>query len=300
MIEFNNITKKFGNQIALSGLTIRIEENSIFGFIGPTGSGKTTAMKILCGLLTANTGSLMVDEVDVIKHPQKIRALIGYVPDMMGIYENLKVKEYMNFYACTYNIESNRREGKVNEIIEMLGLSAYADEFIEDLSRNKKKKLSIGRALINDPRILLLDEPFSGLSMKMKEEFIEVLKQLNSLGMTIIITAHTLKEVAGLCGSVAAFEEGRAVIAGSISEIEKKLQYNNPIMINVKRGQDLAIKVLKEEESVNNIIILEDNEILVYFDGTLDEEGELLKKIILEGAFVTSFSRKGREIEMIY
>lgn len=300
MIEFNNIEKKFGGIAALRGISFKIEENDIFGFVGPAASGKTTAIKILCGLMPPTSGTLTVEGIDILKQPNKIKSILGYIPDFEGDYDNLKVIEYMNFFSSAYGIHGNRREGLCHEILEMLELCDSSDKYIEELSRNQRKRLCIARALVNDPKILIVDEPFSGLSLKNREKIAELLRQLNSLGITIIITAHTLQEAAALCGSIAAFEEGKVKMVGSILEIEKKMQSKNPIVMKVIKGQDIAIKVLKEDENVKNLIISENDEILIHFDGSSDEEGRLLLKVVLEGALVTSFSRKSRDMESIF
>lgn len=292
MIKVRDVTKYFGSVKALDGLNLSIGENEIYGFVGDLGSGKTTAMKILCGLLLPTEGSCKIEGIDVSRYPQKIKPMVGYVPDFMGVYENLKIREYMNFFALSHGLSGTGKEEKIYEVLENLGLTEYADCFVEDLTRNMKKRLCIARALVHEPKILLLDEPFSGLSMSHRMEFGEFLKQLNSLGYTIVITAYTLSEVSGLCSSVAAFEEGKAVMSGSVLEIEKRIHESNPIIMKMETGQEAAIRILKEDEKVSNLIISEDNEIIIRFDGNSKEEGELLKKVILGGGLVTSFSRK--------
>lgn len=300
MIEFKNIEKKFGGITALRGISFKIEENDIFGFVGPAGSGKSTAIKILCGLISPTCGTLTVEGMDILKKPNKIKSILGYIPDIEGDYDNLKVIEYMNFFSSAYGIQGGKRDGKCCEILGMLELCDSSEKYIEELSRNQRKRLCIARALINDPKLLIIDEPFSGLSLKNREKFSELLRQLNSLGITIVITAHTIQEAASLCGSIAAFEEGKVMMVGSILEIEKKMQSKNPIVMRVVKGQDIAIKVLKEDKNVKNLIISENEEILIHFDGGSDEEGKLLERVVLEGALVTSFSRKSRGIESVF
>lgn len=297
MITFNNITKSYGTVKALDGLSLTIEENEIFGFVGATGFGKTTALKIICGILSPTEGVCTVDGLNVSEKTRLVKEITGYVPATFGVFENLKVHEFLNFFASSQGLSGKRKEERCSEILEILGLSEWNNKFVEDLSRNKKKKLGIARAIIHRPKILLFDEPFSDLTMQSKGEVIEILRQLNSLGITIVITSHTLREVSSLCSRVAALEGGRAVITGSLSDIEKRIQENNPIVMRVKNGQEKVIKILKEDERVKNLIISEDEEVIVHFEGGEAEEGELLKRAIFEGALITSFTRKGCDIE---
>lgn len=299
MIRFENITKNYGVVPVLKGLNLNVEENEIFGFIGATGTGKTTAMKILCGILSPTSGTCKVEGVDVTKHPKKIKPLIGYIPDFLGTYENLKVREFMSFFFSAYGLNGSWKEEKCHGILEMLGLCDVKEQFVEKLSRNQKKKLAIARALINEPKILLLDEPFSGVSEQDRGEFTEIVRQLNSFGVTIVMTVHTLREASGLCTSGATFEEGKVVMTGSIAELNKKLLNNNPLIMKIKEGQEVAIRILKEEERVKNLVISENEEILINFEGNQSEAGELLKKVVLGGGLVTSFARKGSGMESL-
>lgn len=300
MIEFVNVTKKFGNTLALADVNLTIEENDIFGFVGTVGSGKTTAMKIICGLLPTTGGDCLISGINVKKKPKLIKSKIGYVPDSIGVYENLKVHEYMNFFASAHGIEGTKKAEKCQEIIEMLGLYDCSEKFVEELSSGKKKRLCIARALIHDPKILLLDNPFSGLGKKTRMELEEIIKQLNSLGTTIIIATNSLQEAASLCGSIAVFEEGRVVLSSCVHDLDKKMQSSNPIIIKLTSGRDKAIEILKKDENVRNIIISEDEEIYVSFEGNKDEEAELLKRIVVRGVGVVSFTRKGRDIESMF
>lgn len=300
MIEFVNVTKKFGHTLALADVNLTIEENDIFGFVGTVGSGKTTAMKIICGLLPTTGGDCLVNGINVKKKPKLIKSKIGYVPDSIGVYENLKVHEYMNFFASAHGIEGTKKEEKCQEIFEMLGLYDCSEKFVEELSAGKKKRLCIARALIHDPKILLLDNPFSGLGKKTRMELEEIIKQLNSLGTTIIIATNSLQEAASLCGSIAAFEEGRVVLSSCVHDLDKKMQSSNPIIIKLTSAWDKAIEILKKDANVRNIIISEDEEIYVSFEGNKDEEAELLKRIVVGGVGVVSFTRKGRDIESMF
>lgn len=297
MIEFENITKFYGSHKALDSLNFSIEENEIFGLVGGVGSGKTTAMKILSGLLPPTSGSCRIHGLETTEKSHLIKPMIGYVPDFIGVYENLKIHEYMSFFAAAYGLTGNKKEEKSLEILEILGLENSLEKFVEELSLTKKKKLCIARALIHDPQILLLDEPFLGLTLHKRAELIEILKQLNSLGITIVITTHSLREARNLCSGVAVFEEGRLVVSGCMSEIEKRIQEGNPIVMKVKERQELAIQILKEDERVKNLIISEEDEMIVQFTGKPAEEAELLRKIVMAGVLVSSFSRKGYEME---
>jgi len=275
MIEIENLVKKFGEIRALDGLSLKIEDKELYGFVGPNGAGKTTAMKIISGLLPYDSGKVIINGTDVVKETVKIRKKIGYVPDYFGVYDNLKVIEYIEFFASAYNI-------------------------VDDLSRGQKQRLCLARALIHEPELLVLDEPTSGMDPRARIEIRKLLKRLNEQGQTIIISSHILHEISELVTGLAVIEEGKIVMSGSIESIERKIHIENPIIMKVKEGMDIATEILKEDEAVLSLTITEDNEFYISYSGKEEDEGYLLKKIVESGVLVSSFSRRGHDLESVF
>lgn len=280
MIEIENLAKSFGKTKAVDGLSLKIEDGGLYGFVGPNGAGKTTTMKIISGLLQADLGSVTINGIDAVKNVKKIRSMIGYVPDFFGVYDNLKVLEYIEFFASAYNIVGRGAERKCYRLLNELGLSDKLEFFVDDLSRGQKQVLCLARALIHEPEILILDEPTSGMDPKSRIEIRNLLKRLNGEGKTIVISSHILHEISELVTGLAVIEEGRVVMSGSIEGIERKMHIENPIIIKVEDGANIAAGILKEEESVVNLTITEDDEFYVSYNGSEEEEGYLLKKLI--------------------
>lgn len=300
MIEIENLAKSFGKTKAVDGLSLKIEDGGLYGFVGPNGAGKTTTMKIISGLLQADLGSVTINGIDAVKNVKKIRSMIGYVPDFFGVYDNLKVLEYIEFFASAYNIVGRGAERKCYRLLNELGLSDKLEFFVDDLSRGQKQVLCLARALIHEPEILILDEPISGMDPKSRIEIRNLLKRLNGEGKTIVISSHILHEISELVTGLAVIEEGRVVMSGSIEGIERKMHIENPIIIKVEDGANIAAGILKEEESVVNLTITEDDEFYVSYNGSEEEEGYLLKKLIEAGVLISSFSRRGHDLESVF
>ena len=300
MIEIENLAKSFGKTKAVDGLSLKIEDGELYGFVGPNGAGKTTTMKIISGLLQADSGSVTINGIDAVKNVKKIRSMIGYVPDFFGVYDNLKVLEYIEFFASAYNIVGRGAERKCYRLLNELGLSDKLEFFVDDLSRGQKQVLCLARALIHEPEILILDEPTSGMDPKSRIEIRNLLKRLNGEGKTIVISSQILHEISELVTGLAVIEEGRVVMSGSIEGIERKMHIENPIIIKVEDGANIAAGILKEEESVVNLTITEDDEFYVSYNGSEEEEGYLLKKLIEAGVLISSFSRRGHDLESVF
>ena len=300
MIEIENLAKSFGKPKAVDGLSLKIEDGGLYGFVGPNGAGKTTTMKRISGLLQADLGSVTINGIDAVKNVKKIRSMIGYVPDFFGVYDNLKVIEYIEFFASAYNIVGRGAERKCYRLLNELGLSDKLEFFVDDLSRGQKQVLCLARALIHEPEILILDEPTSGMDPKSRIEIRNLLKRLNGEGKTIVISSHILHEISELVTGLAVIEEGRVVMSGSIEGIERKMHIENPIIIKVEDGANIAAGILKEEESVVNLTITEDDEFYVSYNGSEEEEGYLLKKLIEAGVLISSFSRRGHDLESVF
>ncbi len=253
IIETLNLTKRYGKLVALNNLSIKIEEGECYGYIGPNGAGKTTTIKILATLLRPTWGEAKVCGFLVGFQSRKIRPLIGYVPDFMGSYEDMVVQEYLEFFAAAYNITGAQRRKMVGDVLELTDLAGKRDAMVDSLSRGMKQRLAIARVLLHNPKVLLLDEPASGLDPRARIEIRELLKELHRMGKTIIISSHILHELAELCSSVGVIEQGKMLFSGSMAEILQRARLGTRLCVAVAGQNDRADLVLRGLPQVGNV-----------------------------------------------
>ena len=299
LIEVVDLVKQFGSFRAVDQLRLNIDRGEIFGFVGPNGAGKTTTMKIIAGLLPATSGSVFVKDVDVIKNPRVLRERIGYMPDFFGVYDNLKVSEYMDFYAGAYNIPYAERPDIIHNLLELVGLTDKTDAYVDSLSRGMKQRLCLSRALIHDPEVLLLDEPASGLDPRARVEMKEILKQLKTLGKTIIISSHILTELAELCSVVGIMDHGKLRAYGSISDIMRQMNQGRTLYLRPLAMSEPLIRMLNENPNISGLIEnVQDCEFR--FTGTDEDVSRLLTELVTRGIPVLSFHEKEGNLEEMF
>ncbi len=289
MPEILELHKNYGKFTALDSLSMNISENSIFGFVGPNGAGKTTTMKIMAGLLKADSGSIYINGEDILKTPKRIRDKIGYMPDFFGVYDDLKVSEYMDFYAGTYYIPYAERGALIDNLLEIVDLSDKKDTYVDSLSRGMKQRLCLARSLIHDPDLIILDEPASGLDPRARVEIKEVLKQLREMGKTIVISSHILPELAEMCSEIGIIDKGKLVTQGTVNEIMGKLHKKRVVKVKLNSAKEVLIKLLKEQSCVKEITENADNVEFV-FEGKDNDLTDILRNIVMNGIPVYSFS----------
>ena len=253
IIQTINLTKKYGSLVALDNLHLNIEEGECFGYIGPNGAGKTTTIKILATLLQPTWGEARVCGHVVGYQSRLIRPLIGYVPDFFGAYDDMVVQEYLEFFASAYNITGKQRTRVVGDVLELTDLVYKRDAIVDSLSRGMKQRLSVARVLLHDPKILLLDEPASGLDPRARIEIRELLKELRRMGKTIIISSHILHELAELCTTVGIIERGELLFHGSLQEIIRRVKTGAHLTVRVVDQQDLAAQLLRKAKGVKKV-----------------------------------------------
>src|SRR5215471_2105657 len=258
MIETINLTKRYGELVALDNLNLAIEEGACFGFIGPNGAGKTTTIKILATLLKPSSGQAQIGGLTVGYQNRQIRPLIGYVPDFMGAYEDMVVTEYLEFFAAAYNIHGQQRKKVVSDALELTDLTYKATAEVNSLSRGMQQRLSVARVLLHDPKVLLMDEPASGLDPRARIEIRELLKELKRMGKTILISSHILHELAELCNMVGIIEKGKLLFAGSVREALARAKVGHIIHIGVVDRVEDAAKVLAKLPGVTKVGFGED------------------------------------------
>ncbi|MEN6336720.1 MAG: ABC transporter ATP-binding protein [Phycisphaerales bacterium] len=260
MIETKKLTKKFGNLVAVSDLDLYIGAGDIFGFIGPNGAGKTTTMRILVTLLEPTSGAAFIDSLDVSKHGKDVRRRVGYMPDFMGVYDDLKVFEYLEFFAAAFGIEYKKRKAIVDGVLELTDLVSKRAAPVDSLSRGMQQRLGLARVLIHDPKVLVLDEPASGLDPRARIEMRELLRELKRMGKTIMISSHILSELEEICDRIGIIERGQFVFSGTIEEIRPRLGIQSKVRVKVvgdpTRAMELlsAIPQIQKVEPVNDYL----------------------------------------------
>ncbi len=299
MLKIRNLRKKFGNYHALDGLDMEIGGGALYGFVGPNGAGKTTTIKIMAGLLHPDEGAVEIDRIDALAYPAQLKEKIGYVPDYFGVYDNLKVGEYMEFFASCYGMEGLVARKRVQMLLAQAGLEDKADFYVDGLSRGMKQKLCLARALIHDPDLLVMDEPTAGMDPRTRLEFRETIRELNEQGKTILISSHLLSDLAELCTDVGIIDGGKMLLTGNVEEIIEKIHTSKPLIITVQENLPLAMKVLKEHPLVRSITV-KDQEIMVQFMGSNKQEGYLLTELIQAGVLVRGFVREPGNLEAVF
>ncbi|MBX3358312.1 MAG: ABC transporter ATP-binding protein [Phycisphaeraceae bacterium] len=253
MIELRDVTKKYGDLTALDSLTLSIGEGEVFGFIGPNGAGKSTTMKILACLLRPDSGSASVGGHDVLTDGDAIRRLVGYMPDFLGVYDDLTVDEYLQFFASAFRIPSSKRRATVDGVLDLTDLTAKKNAMVESLSRGMQQRLGVARVLIHDPKVLLLDEPASGLDPRARIEMRELLTELGRMGKTIMVSSHILSELAEMCTTIGIIERGKLLYAGSIQDAYARAQVGQRVAVGLEPGGaplDQAILSLQRHPAV--------------------------------------------------
>ena len=224
MIETVGLTKRYRDRVALADLNLKIDQGDVFGFIGPNGAGKSTTIKILATLLRPTSGMARVAGFSVDAGVREIRRSMGYMPDFFGLYDDLTVREYLEFFAAAYKIRGKARKKVIDDVLALVDLGHRADAQIDALSRGMQQRLSLARVLLHDPKVLLLDEPASGLDPRARVEFREIIKELRKMGKTVLISSHILPELADMCTKVGIIEKGRLVASGSVEEVIQRAQ----------------------------------------------------------------------------
>src|SRR5262245_54399909 len=304
IIQTINLTKKYGKLIALNNLQLTIEEGECFGYIGPNGAGKTTTIKILATLLQPTWGEARVCGHVVGYESRKIRPLIGYVPDFFGAYEDMVVVEYLEFFASAYNITGKQRAKVVGDVLELTDLTYKRDALVDTLSRGMQQRLSVARVLLHDPKVLLLDEPASGLDPRARIEMRELLKELRRMGKTIIISSHILHELAELCTTVGIIEQGNLLFSGSVTEIMKRASMGQVVHITVDEKSEQAASLLAKVKGITKIDLTQHNG-TPRIDVTIDPQSglmmsELPSRLIAQGFRLTSMMPEQVNLETAF
>jgi ABC-2 type transport system ATP-binding protein len=300
LIQLNQLRKEFDDLTAVSDLTLDIPQGEIYGLIGPNGAGKTTSIRMICGLLMPTQGTVRVAGVDVLREPEQAQTYIGYLSDFFSVYEDLKVWEYLDYFANAYKLPPHEIAGRITEVIAQVGLEVKRDALIRGLSRGMKQRLGIARAIIHRPKVLLLDEPASGLDPKARFDLRNLLLALRDAGATILISSHILTELEGFCTSIGIMEKGRLVRSGRIEEITAAESATRAVELRWLGDSAAALTSALSRHPQISAVNLSGNEGTFQFAGTEEQLAQLLADVIASGVRVVSFTESQYTVEELY
>lgn len=299
MLDIKHLNKRFGSFYAVNDLDLHINEGEIMGFVGHNGAGKTTTMKIVAGLLDATSGEITIDGMDAFRYRKKIKRKIGYMPDFFGVYDNLKAIEYMEFYASMYGITGKKARDISRNLMDLVNLSDKEDAYVDSLSRGMKQRLCLARSLVHDPKLLILDEPASGLDPRARFEMKEIMKNLGSMGKTILISSHILPELADMCDTIAIMQKGRLIMNGTVEDIQMKAMHAQPLHVRVLDDQEKAVRIIKEDPHTQRVSIREDYLVADYTGDDMDTV-RLLKRLMDQNILVESYYKEKGNLESLF
>jgi ABC-2 type transport system ATP-binding protein len=299
MIKTQDLTKVYGELRALNNLTLELAEGDLFGYIGPNGSGKTTTMRILATLLQPTWGEASVCGYSIYTRPKDIRRIIGYMPDFFGVYDDMKVIEYLEFFAAAYRIKGPGRKKICNEVLELVDLGYKRDAFVTSLSRGMTQRLGLARVLLHDPKVLILDEPASGLDPRARIEIRSLLKELRKMGKTIMVSSHILPELADVCNKVGIIEKGVLYVSAAVSEVMRLVRPRTVLQIGVQGDLEAAGKVLEQSKLLEKIEVRPGHLLVTLAEGATDYS-DLPTLLVQAGHKLTMFKEDEINLETAF
>jgi ABC-2 type transport system ATP-binding protein len=311
MLKIDNLTKNYGKFPALKELSLEVPAGALHGFVGPNGAGKTTTMRILATLMSPTSGAAYVDGTDVTKEGQKARRLVGYMPDFFGVYDNLTCREYLDFYARCYRIGAADRKRMASQLLELVQLQDRENEYVDALSRGMKQRLCLARSLIHDPKLLILDEPASGMDPRARAEMKGILRTLREMGKTVLISSHILPELSEMCDSLTILDHGELVFSGSVEELSDRMNGNAPLDIRLvpasapqsptaSQTVEEAVRCLRELPYVTEITQEEPFLLRVRLEGGEDVCMAMMRELVTRNIPVCDFHRAPMNLEKVF
>ncbi|MCU0316468.1 MAG: ABC transporter ATP-binding protein [Fimbriimonadaceae bacterium] len=300
MLTLNNLRKTYGNFVAVKGISFQLEPGDIFGFIGSNGAGKTTTIKMLSTLLEPTSGSATLDGYDLEKQPMEVRKRIGYMPDFFGLYDDVKVWEYLDFFATIYGVPSSQRKEVIDNALSLTDLTLKKDSFVQSLSRGMQQRLCLAKCLVHNPSLLLLDEPASGLDPRARSDLKELLLELSRMGKMIIVSSHILPELSDFCNKVGIIEKGELLLFGSVQEIVKGIQSHRQIRAKFIDSADLALSFVAVQPLVAQVKTLNEHELTFDFTGNDEDQAQLLAACVQAGLRPLAFSEESLDLQDVF
>ena len=299
ILEVDNLRKEFGTLVAVNNISLSVEKGQIWGLIGPNGAGKTTLLRMLATVLRPTSGSVRLLGFDLAKEYLKIRRHIGYLPDFFNLYNDLTLRECLEFFAKAYKVKNKLIPKRVDEVLDYIELQSKRDDFIRHLSRGMVQRMGVGVLLVHEPDVFLLDEPASGLDPKARIQLRAVLTKLSREGKTIIISSHILTELSGFCSHIALMNEGNVVLHGAVDDIQRKVFDSRKIRISVLDDCDEAVQLI-EKFSNTKVETVRDNEIIVEISAGESELAALNSHLVSKGIKVFSFGEEKTDLEDLF
>ena len=303
IIDIKELSKHFGNRFAVNNITFSIESGEIFGLVGPNGAGKTTTMRMLVTLLKPDKGEILVGGYSVRKKPNEVRRIIGFMPDSFGVYGDMTVQEYLDFFGACYKIPPNQRTRLITDLLDLVDLGHRRDDMVDTLSTGLKQRLGLARVLIHDPGILVLDEPASGLDPRARVEIRELLLEVARLGKTILFSSHILADVGELCTRVGILEDGKLVALGTLQQLSERVMPHRQLRIGLLGRAEEAQVALQSNIGVSEVRLLDNsNRASLEVDFIGDDEAihQLLAKLLEQGFPVVHFSEETKNLEEVF
>jgi ABC-type multidrug transport system, ATPase component len=303
IVQTHGLVKRYDRTLAVAGLDLAIDSGEIFGLVGPNGAGKTTTLRMLATLLRPSAGKAEIDGWSVTRNPDDVRRVIGFMPDVFGVYDDMKVWEYLDFFARCYGLPAAARRRMIADLLELVDLGDRRDDYVQTLSRGMEQRLCLAHALVHDPKVLLLDEPASGLDPRARVELRELLRELRALGKTILISSHILPELEELCTSVAIVDHGKVLAQGRVTDIERRLRFGAVLRVRLLlEGEALeaARDRFAADVDVASASILEDGTIELGFRGDDEASARLLATSVSAGLPIVSFARAASDLEELF
>ncbi len=299
MIELKGFGKDYGEFTAVERLDLKIEEGEMFGFIGPNGAGKSTSIRFLATLLRATRGDGSVNGYSVSSDPMNVRRSVGYMPDSFGVYDGMKVWEFLDFFSVAYNIGRTQRKQVIRDVLELLDLTYKRNDFVNGLSRGMKQRLCLAKTLVHDPPVLILDEPASGLDPRARVEVKALLKELRRMGKTILISSHILTELADCCTSIGIIERGQLLMHGPIDDVYRRIRGNQIVEARIEENLDKGLSIIRSSPDVRDVQV-EGSEVTIEFAEADFDSGTLLYELVTNGVKVRSYSEKEPTLEDVF
>ncbi len=299
MIELTGFGKDYGDFTAVASLDLTIAAGEMFGFIGPNGAGKSTTIRFLATLLQATRGEGVVNGFRVTREPMEVRRSVGYMPDAFGLYDGMKVWEFLDFFAVAYGIARTRRKQVIGDVLELLDLTHKRDDYVNALSRGMTQRLCLAKTLVHDPPVLILDEPTSGLDPRARMEMKALFRELRRMGKTILISSHVLSELADCCTSIGIIERGQLLLHGPIGEVYRRIRGNRVIQIRLNEPPETALAILRSSPHLREARV-EGQEITIELDTDDAGVATLLKQLVDRGVVVRSYAEKDPTLEDVF
>ena len=304
MLEIRELTRSYGSFLALDHLNMTIGDGELHGFVGPYGAGTTTTMRILATLLRPTSGSAALDGVDVVRNPRQMHRLMGYMPDFFGVYDRLKTWEYLDFYARCYGFGYKERLQMIDSLLELVNLTDKRESYVDVLSRGMKQRLCLARALIHDPKLLILDEPASGMDPRARAEMKNILRTLKSMGKTVLISSHILPELSEMCDALTIIDHGKLVFSGTVEALGEYMNGNAPVVIRLAGDAGMetvqrATALIRQQPGVTGVGREAENTLTVALEGG-DAEAAQLLRALSASAPVVDFHRAPLNLEKVF